>query len=303
MDTFTPATPTTSTSTTATPTTATPTTATPGPGSAGAGYIHGYSEREAVRLGDQANALADLLHAGTHYPAGSGVLEIGCGVGAQTVHLVRRSPEARLMAVDRSAESLAAARARVAEHAPGALVEWRQADLFDLPFAEGEFDHVFVCFVLEHLSDPIAGLERLRRVLRPGGSLTVIEGDHGSAFFHPDSALARAAIDCQARLQRAAGGDALLGRRLLPLLRGAGFERPNVRPCTVWADRNRPELMTGFTRDTFIPAIASVRAEALAAGLASAEDWDRGIVELRRTAVGEGSFHYTFFKAVAHRPA
>ncbi|RMI38377.1 class I SAM-dependent methyltransferase [Streptomyces triticirhizae] len=295
MDTFTPSTP-----KTATPT---PTTATPGPGSAAPGYIHGYSEREAVRLGDQADALADLLHSGTRYPAGSRVLEIGCGVGAQTVHLVRRSPGARLVAVDRSAESLAAARARVAECAPGALVEWRQADLFDLPFAEGEFDHVFVCFVLEHLSDPVAGLERLRGVLRPGGSLTVIEGDHGSAFFHPDSALARAAIDCQTRLQRAAGGDALLGRRLLPLLDGAGFEGANVRPCTVWADRTRPELMTGFTRDTFIPVIESVRAEALAAGLAGPADWDRGIEELRRTAVGEGAFHYTFFKAVAHNPA
>ncbi|GAA3289628.1 hypothetical protein GCM10020295_01960 [Streptomyces cinereospinus] len=57
-----------------------------------AGYVHGYSEREAARLGDQAETLAALVHRGTAYPAGSRVLEIGCGVGAQTVHLAQASP-------------------------------------------------------------------------------------------------------------------------------------------------------------------------------------------------------------------
>jgi cyclopropane fatty-acyl-phospholipid synthase-like methyltransferase len=52
-------------------------------------YVHGYSDSEAARLGDQADALAELLHHDTHYPAGDRVLEAGCGVGAQTVHLLR----------------------------------------------------------------------------------------------------------------------------------------------------------------------------------------------------------------------
>lgn len=144
------------------------------------GYVHGYSDDETRRLGDQADTLAAILHAGTSFPAGSRVLEVGCGVGAQTAHLVRSSPGAHLVAVDISGESLASARARL----PDAGVEWRQADLFDLPFADAEFDHLFVCFVLEHLHDPRRALAGLRRVLRPGGTLTVIEGDHGSAFFH-----------------------------------------------------------------------------------------------------------------------
>ncbi|MEU6235421.1 methyltransferase type 11, partial [Kitasatospora sp. NPDC047058] len=56
-----------------------------------AGYVHGYSTTEAQRLGDQANTLAELLHGGTAYPAGSRVLEAGCGVGAQTVHQSARA--------------------------------------------------------------------------------------------------------------------------------------------------------------------------------------------------------------------
>jgi SAM-dependent methyltransferase len=258
------------------------------------GYVHGYSGDEARRLGDQANTLAELLHAGTAFPAGSRVLEVGCGVGAQTGHLVANSPGVRLVAVDVSATSLAQARASV-----GPMVEWHRADLHDLPFADGEFDHLFVCFVLEHLADPRRALAALRRVLRPGGTITVIEGDHGSAFFHPDSVDAHAAIDCLVQLQSMAGGDALLGRRLQPLLTDAGYHEVVVRPRTVYADQTRPELVEGFTRQTFTAMVEGVRADAVAAGLITRPDFDRGIADLRRTAAGGGTFHYTFSKAIA----
>ncbi len=265
----------------------------------GPGYVHGYSAYEARRLGDQADILADLLHAGTAYPAGSRVLEVGCGVGAQTVHLVAASPQAHIVAVDVSADSLAQARARVAAQAPGATVEWHRADLFGLPFADAAFDHLFVCFVLEHLPDPVLALTRLRRVLRPGGTITVIEGDHGSAFFHPDSAYAQAAIDCLVQLQSTAGGNALLGRQLQPLLASAGYHDVVVRPRTVYADQTRPAMAGGFTRSTFTAMVELVRDEALAAGLAAPADWDQGIADLRRTADDGGTFHYTFFKGHA----
>lgn len=266
-------------------------------------YVHGYSTREARRLGDQADTLAALLHDGTAYPAGSRVLEVGCGVGAQTVHLVDSSPGARFVAVDRSADSLAKARARVTAHAPDAHVRWCRADLFALPFPDAEFDHIFVCFVLEHLAAARRALAGLRRLLRPGGSITVIEGDHGSAFFHPDSAYARAVIDCLVRLQADGGGNALVGRQLQPLLAQAGYETVRVRPCTVYADGTRPELVEGFTRSTFIAMIESVRDDALAAALITETDWDRGIADLRRTADDDGTFHYTFFKATGTRSA
>ena len=53
-------------------------------------YVHGYDPRENLRLQDQAATLVDLLHADTAYPAGSRVLEAGCGVGAQTIILAAR---------------------------------------------------------------------------------------------------------------------------------------------------------------------------------------------------------------------
>jgi SAM-dependent methyltransferase len=258
-------------------------------------YVHGYGPRETRRLGDQADALAHLLHAGTAYPPGSRVLEVGCGVGAQTVHLVDHSPGALLTSIDVDEISLAQARARVAVD-----VDFRRADLFDL--GGEQFDHVFVCFVLEHLREPRHALEHLRRVLEPGGTITVIEGDHGSAFFHPDSAAARAAIGCLVTLQASAGGNALIGRQVEPLLTAAGYHDVHTRPCTVYADRARPELVDGFTRNTFTAMVAGVRDEALAAGLRTETQWRQGIDDLERTAEDGGTFHYTFFKGVATNP-
>src|SRR5437879_11268699 len=117
-------------------------------------YVHGYHRRENERLQDQAGMLADLLHADSAYSSGSTVLEVGCGVGAQTVTLARRSPGARFTSVDVSAASIVEARRR-ATRAGLTNVEFRQADIFALPFDTESFDHVFVCFVLEHVSQPV----------------------------------------------------------------------------------------------------------------------------------------------------
>ncbi len=263
-------------------------------------YVHGYSHRENTRLVDQASTLSDLLHSDTRYPAGSLVLEAGCGIGAQTVTLALNSPGARVVSVDVSETSLARAAERVRE-AGITNVSFLQADIFRLPFAEDHFDHVFVCFVLEHLGDPAGALECLRRVLKPGGTITVIEGDHGSAYFHPDSALARRAIGCLVELQRRAGGDSLIGRRLYPLLTDAAFRDTGVSPRVVYADGSRPAMADGFTRKTFAAMVEGVGAQAVSEGLMDRLSWEQGVRDLYRAAETDGTFSYTFFKAVGRK--
>ncbi len=267
-----------------------------------ASYVHGYQPFENTRLQDQARTLTDLLHADAAYPAGSTVLEAGCGVGAQTVTLASRSPDAHFTSIDISAESLAQAR-QSTDAAGLTSVQLQQADIFALPFAAASFDHVFICFVLEHLARPLEALLLLKRLIKPGGNITVIEGDHGLTCMHPDSADAHAAIQCQVALQRAAGGNALIGRQLYPLLRQAGFDAVRVSPRMVYADASRPDLVDGFTRKTFTAMIAGVRAPAVAQGLITPERFDAGIRDLHRTTEEDGVFCYTFFKGVARTKA
>jgi ubiquinone/menaquinone biosynthesis C-methylase UbiE len=263
-------------------------------------YVHGYSDRERARLADQADTLVDLLHSDTSYPPGSLVLEVGCGVGAQTVTLAKRSPEAKIIAIDVSAASLAAAQERI-RSAGFRNVIFQQADVYTMTFAAAAFDHIFSCFVLEHLSRPREALAYLKHVLKPGGTITVIEGDHGSAYFHPESSDARQAIRCLIELQARAGGDSLIGRTLYPLIVESGFRHVTVSPRMVYVDSSKPQLVEGFTRNTFTAMVEGVRERALSAGLIEEQTWNRGIRDLHRTAEADGTFCYTFFKAVARR--
>lgn len=207
------------------------------------------------------------------------------------------SPDAQFTCIDCSEASLAEAEARVKKGGYRNVV-FRKADIFNLPFAPESFDHIFVCFVLEHLPDPARALVYLKKVLKPGGTITVIEGDHGSAYFHPDSTYARRAIDCLVTLQKDAGGNALIGRELYPLVVKAGYRHVSVSPRMVYVDASRPALVEGFTKLTFTAMVEGVRDEALRTGLMSEADWDRGIADLYRTAEPDGVFCYTFFKAI-----
>ena len=263
-------------------------------------YVHGYDAAAAERLADQAAALERLLHDGTRYPAGSKVLEAGCGVGAQTVPLARNSPEARFLSVDIEPASVEQAAARVRQRGLG-NVELAVGDVGDLGFEPEAFDHLFVCFLLEHLPDPLGVLRKLLPLVRRGGTVTVVEGDHGSVLMFPHSDDAMKAVGCQTALQAAAGGNACIGRQLYPLMKEAGCADVAVSPRLVHVDGSRRDLAEAFTRRTFAAMIEAVRAPALAARLIDASAFDRGITGLRRAAEPDGVFCYTFFKATARR--
>jgi ubiquinone/menaquinone biosynthesis C-methylase UbiE len=263
-------------------------------------YVHGYDHRENIRLQDQASTLVELLHSDTKYPAGSKVLEAGCGVGAQTITLAKNSPGARITSIDISAVSINEAR-RKTEAAGFKNVQFEQADIFKLPYESESFDHVFVCFVLEHLPQPVEVLQMLKKYLKLGGTITVIEGDHGSAYFYPESDAAHKAIQSQVELQRRAGGNAMIGRKLYPLLTKAGFKSVHVSPRMVYADSSKPELVEGFTKKTFTAMIEGVREPAMNSGMIEQQVFDQGIRDLYRTAEEDGVFCYTFFKAMGYK--
>ncbi len=261
-------------------------------------YVHGYNAREIRRLQDQANALVELLHSDTSYQAGSQVLEAGCGIGDQTITLARNSPDASFFSIDISEDSITRAK-RTLESEGLYNVQFQQADIFNLDFEPESFDHVFVCHVLEHLNHPDKALIILKNLIRVGGTITVIEGDHGSAYFYPDSEAAHQAIECLVDLQRRSGGNAMIGRELYPLLKEAGFSSIHVSPRMVYVDSSRPALVEGFTKNTFTAMIEGVRDAALKAQMIDESTFDRGIWDLYRTAESDGVFCYTFFKATA----
>ena len=102
-------------------------------------YVHGYDQQENIRLQDQASTLVELLHSDSLFPAGSKVLEAGCGVGAQTITLARNSPKAHITSIDISETSVAEAKKRV-ESEGFSNVCFQQGDIFNLFFEPKSFD-------------------------------------------------------------------------------------------------------------------------------------------------------------------
>jgi ubiquinone/menaquinone biosynthesis C-methylase UbiE len=264
-------------------------------------YMHGYSRREAERLHDQSSILRQLLHADVAYPAGSQVLEAGCGVGAQTVALATNSPGASFVSIDISSKSLDQAKALI-ESQGITNVQFQQADILDMPFADGSFDHVFVCFVLEHLDDPWRALIEMKRVLQAGGTITVIEGDHGSCFWNPETDESRKAWQAMIQVQINLGHDPLIGRRLYPLLANAGFDVRGVVPLWAYADASKPDLLDGGINRILAPMMETAREEAIGQGLIDRATWEKGIIDMHQASLPpDGSVFYTWFRGTAKK--
>ena len=264
-------------------------------------YVHGYSLRESERLQDQSRILEDLLHSGTVYNKSELVLEAGCGVGAQTIILARRNPHANFISVDISKESLKQAE-KMLEQEKYSNVILQQENIMNLSFETDTFDHIFVCFVLEHLLKPEEALLELKRVLKPSGSLTLIEGDHGSCFWTPESkdslAAWRALIEAQASL----GHDSLIGRQLHPLLANTNFKIEDVSPRFVYADWSDPVLLDGVVNRIIVPMVHASENQILETKILDKEIWRNGLAELSEVGkIPQGTFFYTWFKGVAYK--
>ncbi len=151
----------------------------------------------------------------------------------------------------------------------------------------------------KHLHNPSEALRCLSQVLRPGSKITVVEGDHGSCYWHPETAASVRAWRCLINVQADTGANALIGRELFGLLTQTGYANVEVSPRMIYCDQNDPALKEGFVRNTIIPMVEGVKEPAIAGGMIDETTWNRGIADLHHVAdADDGTSCYTFFKAV-----
>ncbi|MDG6103713.1 class I SAM-dependent methyltransferase [Dactylosporangium aurantiacum] len=132
------------------------------------------------RLAGVRRVHAQLLERADPQP-GQRVLDVGCGTGTLLGALVRRSPTVEAIGIDPDAASLRRARAKAAR--AGLQISFERAYAGRLPLPDGSVDRVLSSLMLHHLDDDERGraLREVRRVLRPGGQLHVVDiaGGHG----------------------------------------------------------------------------------------------------------------------------
>lgn len=104
----------------------------------------------------------------------SRILDVGCGTGHAVVRLASMCPRGKVCGIDISAGMVAKASAKVSKNT-SAKVEFLQASSDDIPYPAAEFDHVLCTNSFHHYPSPSRVLEEMRRVLKPGGQLVILE--------------------------------------------------------------------------------------------------------------------------------
>lgn len=197
------------------------------------GYVHGFTGREQERLYRQARFLEHRVHDRLPFRRSKQLIEIGCGVGAQTEILLRHFPELRITGVDQSETNLNQAR-RHLDELPWASgrYEFVLGDAGRLQIEAERFDSAFLCWILEHVADPMLILSEARRVLRPGSPIVVTEVQNASFFVEPYSPHTLAYWMAFNDFQLEIGGDPFVGAKLGNLLQAVGFRdiAVDVRP-------------------------------------------------------------------------
>lgn len=207
-------------------------------------YVHGYSAVEQDRLIKQAQQLSGSVFEKVDFSAAKKILEVGCGVGAQTEILLNRFPHLNITSIDVSESQLDRARQRLQIYVKQGRVKFQKASAFEIPYADGSFDGVFICWVLEHITNHVSALQECYRVIRPGGRLICDEVANSTFFLAPESPVSMKYWAALNDVQKQSG-DPYVGLKLGNLLSLAGFETVKVEPRTYHLDRRaRPQLQT-----------------------------------------------------------
>jgi ubiquinone/menaquinone biosynthesis C-methylase UbiE len=208
--------------------------------------------------------------------AGHVALDYGCGPGWLAIELARRvGPKGHVHAVDINTDLLARAVRHAADEGVADRMTFHHAENDRLPLADATVDRVITKNVLEYVSDLHATLVELRRVLRPGGRLHVVDSDWGMLAVEPLGEKTIAELFAAASI---AYKTPLIGRKLYGAMRAAGFGEVRVQV-----------VASADVRGHYAPIVTNMAAYARASGRLAGEKVDRALIALQ-AALTEGSY-------------
>jgi SAM-dependent methyltransferase len=211
-------------------------------------YTHGHHE-SVLRSHTWRTAENSSAYLLPHLRPGMSVLDVGCGPGTITADLARRVAPGQVIGLDASAEVVAQA----ADHAARAGVpnlRFEVGDLFALAYGDATFDAVHAHQVLQHVTDPVAALVELRRVLRDGGVLAARDSDYGAFTWAPADPLLERWRQVYLDVTARNGHDARIGPALLGLAQAAGLDDVAVSStCWTFADPDARQWWGGLWAD------------------------------------------------------
>jgi len=209
-------------------------------------YIHGSSATERQRLALMNRLINQRCLEALKLSDENLVLDVGAGTGQFTRLMAAQLPgTARVIAVERDPEQLAAARRLGTALPTGCTIDYRQGDAFDLPLKPdevGQVDLAHTRFLLEHVADPLGVVKNMAAAVRSRGRVVLLDDDHELMQFWPEPEGLIQAWEAYYRSYVLTGNDPLIGRKLVSLLCQAGLQPMRIRHVFYGACAGEPEF-------------------------------------------------------------
>jgi ubiquinone/menaquinone biosynthesis C-methylase UbiE len=158
-----------------------------------------------------------------HIDAAQRVLDVGCGAGVAARAIARRTAfRGKITAIDLSAYLVRAGERFAREEGVAERIEYLVGDTQQLKLADASYDAALAHTLLSHVEQPLAVLQELRRVVKPGGLIGIFDGDYASITFGHEDPIVNERYDRIVR--NAVITNAMVMRQLPRLLKQAGLE-------------------------------------------------------------------------------
>jgi SAM-dependent methyltransferase len=151
------------------------------------------------------------------------IAALGCGTGIEVRALTQLTgPETAIIGVDHSPTLIDAARRLTSDEGLADNVSYQVGDAHHTPFGDDEFDIITLHTLISHVDDPLQVLREANRIVRPGGTVAIFDGDYASlTFAYPDDAMAKM---IEAKLTQLIVANPRIMRDMPRLLRDVGLD-------------------------------------------------------------------------------
>lgn len=210
------------------------------------GYLHGYSRKEQNRLYKQARFLEKQVYANVNFKGCKNLLEVGCGVGAQTEILLERFPKLKITGIDASEMQLQQAQKHLSKHIKAKKVSLSLQNALKMNLKNNSFDSAFLCWFLEHVPNPAKVLKEVHRTMKKNGVIYCTEVQNASFFVDPYSPMILNYWFHFNDVQWLMGGDPFAGSKLGNWLKEAGFRKIEVEVVPLFFDSRDKKTRSAF---------------------------------------------------------
>ena len=221
--------------------------------------------------------------------AAQSVLVLGCVTGVEVREVVRRPDfRGRVTAIDISADLVERGKSLAEQKGVSGSIDWLVGDAQELRLSDGVFDLVLAHTLVSHVPDPKRVVQEAARVVRPGGTVVIFDGDYATLTFGVDREMDEKIISGNIANPR-------VMRAMPQLLREVGLKLVDSRG---W-------MLTEIGRaDFFLGSLQSYPVLLPKAGVATPEEV-QAFVDRQLRASEDGTFFagYNFYAMIAERPS